>query len=252
MLVQPTHQEVLRFGGMAGVIGSAAAQGRRRVSGFDPLDLTSAVHDWDMEGTITAATDVTQVNDLIGTDHITVISGNAPLLVASDSDLGSRKAAQHDGANSEALEDAAISSVSQPFTTWLIFTHDSLSGTQEVFGGSDFGVIFYDDATDRWEMDNNTDFRQIDTTLPAVDTAYLMIVVWDATNEMVHINGVSQSLSGTTAGATALTDFGIGVTFPVTNFGNISWTRGGVVDAAMSSGDRASLLAWAQANAGVA
>ena len=50
------------IGGKPGAVTMA----RRRASAFEPLDLTNGAHLWDMEGTITAATDVTQVNDLIG------------------------------------------------------------------------------------------------------------------------------------------------------------------------------------------
>ena len=235
------------LGGKPGAVTMA----RRRASAWDPSMLADQDHRWDMEGTITAATDVTQVNDIIGTAHLVPGDDNAPLYVASDADLGSRKAAQHEKASVEALS-FSFTSIPQPFTWWIVYTHDALGDDHEIMGpvATNLPELMYSFGGTAWRMGLPGEDRDSTVTTPATNTAYLMVATFNGTSSEMYVNDVDQAVSGSTAGTDAHSSMMIGCGSQAL-YGSISWTIAGITSATMSSGDRTSLYNWAVANCGV-
>ena len=209
-------------------------------------------HRWDLEGTITHGTDISQINDLVASDHL-VTKNNDPLYVSSDAGLGNRVVAQCDQSNTESLADFAFAtSTPEPYTVYAIFTVDTLaaSSVHGIWADSSNGIGLYVNQGEGFTMTGVTNSRTATTTTVVVNTAYLVITVFDFEAEQMYVNNTAQTLGGTSCDGNDLVEMDI-PNDPSANWGDVSWTLAGVIGSAMSSGDRTSLYNWAVANCGV-
>jgi len=271
---RPSHAEVARFTraqlildeadkfGCAPPLGlfhhGVAAVGGLGTAPFPSI--SDELHRWDMEdSTVTTSSgDVTGVSDLVGSDDLvteTVEPSNAPADVASDPDLGGRRACQLVKSNDEAQETGAISAVSAPYTMWLIFTFDDTAGGPLLATGAPDYVVGYGyPSLGRWEFETSAyGLAQGNVTNPSANTSYFVAFVCDDTSSEVYVNDVAQNITLPTYTkhfyTADLERFVIGYTDYLGTHTSLSWTAAGITDSAMGPTDRAAIEAWRAANA---
>ncbi|MEQ9074091.1 MAG: hypothetical protein RLP09_09560 [Sandaracinaceae bacterium] len=216
---------------------------------WDPTQLTDGVHYWDpAEDVTTSSGDATAVGDLVGSVDF-ASTGNPPAYEASQAIFGGAPALEFNGSN-ESLRASRGATLSQTYTKWVVGSWTS-TGLRIMWGAStpSRSIFRLNSSAGGLEMFAGGSVARA-TTTPTLDTAYLYVCVMVNGSAQLYINNSLQSLNTQAIGTNGATNFDWA--YDGTAYGTVRIAAGGVVSGVMSADDRASLLAWAQANKGVA
>lgn len=216
-----------------------------------PAALTNISWLWDLtSGVTTGAGRVTQLDDQVGSEDLTPAT-TGPTYNASDATLGGRPSMSFATADSSDMRNVG-STISGPVCWFGVLYLDAVTGYLFGHGGANMFIRL--EATPAAFLACHSGFTfGVEITggwTPAVDTPYLIVVNADGTSTEMFVNGTQ-----VTVDASGMSDLGFSGVAVGSDFGSYSdstFTASGVLSAPMGESDRAGLLAWSQANAGVA